>query len=466
MIVEDVSVDEVPVGDAVSRVTARLDGDVFVAPLSVDEERVTEDALIGRGLHRARIAAQPEGAQVAGHPELVRVERLGLEVQVVGVDDVLRGDGASGLVLEALLVRGGRERAGILGRTSKTRDASLRTVPASEEEPETILHHIAANRGHGGPVQVVVFRDAALLVEGRLAVPLLVVVDHACGSGELVAAGLRDRVEDAPLETAVARADARGENLDLLDGILDVQRRSATKVGVGDLRAVEQDDGVERRGSADRWRAVRARGDVRRVECDGLDTAILQRELFDCRIQTEVLAVGRCLHPRLSADDLDLFDEVLASQHLDVERDGLAQREGEGEVHRLLAGGGDDDAIGPDGQQTEEELTGLVGPGLALAEQGGGLDRDEGASDWLPVFVDDGPVDAARGLRLAEGQRGDQEQQDEDGDSSHGHNTPARKRALPLVGPRTLLLVLAGGRPATESASWRARRLALPSLAD
>src|SRR5262249_29491674 len=131
------------------------------------------------------------------------------------LEGVLRIQGPGQLALVALLVAdvvpvqvGGERRLRGGG-----------AAPASgSEEPELVLEDGPAEGGFVGGDDLV--RALVVRIRGEVH-PVVVLERGAERAAEVVAAGLRDRVHDAPLEAPELRGHGRGRDRGLLEGVLD-----------------------------------------------------------------------------------------------------------------------------------------------------------------------------------------------------------------------------------------------------
>ena len=339
----------------------------------------------------------------------------GVACAVAGVgrlEGVVRGDRPGQLALEALvvpvlLVRHAGVREGVLA------GAVLR--PSRDEEPEAVPHDGAAERGLVDLVEVALPLDAFLHLERRLLAPRGVREVGPEAARELVPAALGDGVDGAAPEAAELGGDARGEDLGLLDRVLDEHVVRGAEGAVCDVDTVDQEQVVVGEAAGDRhlvgvrgvvgepWGELRDGGD-RAAGGEGVD------------LPGTVVGAGlgrRDRRGRLGRDDHALLDPRHAHG------DGEGDRAAHDDRDRLLEGRKprqrEADPVRARGQTLEDVVPVHGRRGAPLAQERRGSGDDRHARQRRPVGRGHGTVENAGLHPLGEGRsRGEHGQQQDE----------------------------------------------------
>ncbi len=146
------------------------------------------------------------------------------------------GDGQGSRVVDRLISSGHEEPQGVLedGAAKGALENILQVVGMWRSGP-------AARSGHGRVARF----------ERRLGRPRRILKVDATGAGEGVASAFRHGVDDSAAEPSVLGRDACGQDLSLLDRILDKQVLGRREQVVVHVDAIDHEDVVERERSVD-----------------------------------------------------------------------------------------------------------------------------------------------------------------------------------------------------------------------
>ncbi len=274
---------------------------------------------------------------------------------------MVRRDRESELAFVPFLVVNARERD--VGRVRLPVGGEL-AVAAGDEEPQLVLQEKAAERRLVDRVDLVV---AARGLRG-LGRPLVAGERVAEGRVELVAARLRQGVDDAAGETAVLGRDRRRLGRRFLDRVLDVEGVRGVADVVLDHDAVDHVQVLVRHGARDREVAGGSGGRHARGQDGGAGDAAGDRQGVD-----QALVIGRRdLLPRrdvvVGPGDGDLLGN-LRGRHRRVQRRGLRGVDLDGRVERLEPHQLEPDVVVAGGQEGEEVRAGHFGHGGTRALQ-------------------------------------------------------------------------------------------------
>ncbi len=461
-------------------------GGVVVLP-RLDRRRVAEGEDRGAGDHvRVRPVPVAEAQALLGvlqlgehvgpeHPVVVRDEerlrvlrdvvRGGGDAEVEGgggvaravagvgrLEGVVRGDRPGQLALEALVVpvlqvRHPGVREGVLA------GAVLR--PARDEEPEAVLHDGPAQGGLEHLVEVALPLDVFLHLERRLLAPGGVREVGAEAARELVPAPLGDGVDGAAPEAAELGGDARGEDLGLLDRVLDEHVVRGAERAVGDVDTVDQEQVVVGEASGDRD-LVGVRGVVgepRRQLGDAGDRAAGGK-----RVDLPGTVVGAGLRRRDRRGRLGRDHDTLRHPrhaHGDGQGDRAAHDDRDRLLERAEPRQREADPVRPGGQALEDVVPVHGRRGAPLAHERRGASDDRHARQRRPVGRGHGAVEDA-GLHPLRERRpcGDERQQQ--------NEVEADAPAVLVIAPHLVSLLLPWDGSALARQSKRLGRPVVP----
>jgi len=381
----------------------RIELDVLAGPaVALELELLARVLQRGEEVRRqhAVVRADDEVRRIGRLDERARLDREAERLLDQGLLGVRVGP-LQGVVLEEVrgqlrlvprLLVGGVE--GLVGDVEGVLVGRLE-VAAGAEEPEPVGDELPAERAGVDLVGLVRVGDAVLLLVGRQRLPVVVGQVDPRAAVEVVASGLGHRVDDAAREAAVLGGDARGQDLGLLDRLLDDEA-----VGGGPEEVVVDVDAVHQPDVVVGQRARHLNASVRRLiahvrrERDDLVDAPADRELVDLG-----LLVGRGMDRRLvhllgGAEHRDLGGR--GRRHRRVRHGRAADGERRVTRHRLHAGDLEVDLVVAGRQELEEVFAGRAGDDRTRPLLCGRGDRDVDAGEAGAVRQLDGAGERSR----------------------------------------------------------------------